>query len=320
MFRSRLHGKGSGARNRRSLPKKPCTLIILAFAEANVNDGSEGSGLARMCSPAPIVPMHVNHLYLLRWAKAIASTSPGARVLDYGCGAGELVVAGRKCGLDIVGADVFYEGGSSRHEARATGLLGTAITEIRQGRLEYGNGVFDLVVTNQVIEHTRDLDAVLAEVSRVMKPDAKLLSIFPTKEVVREGHVGIPFVHWFAKESPRRLLYARTCRAVGLGYFKRGKPVRQWAIDALDWIDRYTFYRTRNDILDALRKHFFVTLIEPDYAHFRVAYHLHLESSRSLSRVFAAPWVSAGVRSFLHRLTGVVLLAEKPGEREAVAR
>ncbi len=116
----------------------------------------------------------------------------------------------------MVGADVFYEGGSTRETVQARGLLGSVITEIRQGRLTYADDSFDFVVTNQVIEHAADLDGILSEVSRVMKgalepPHSKLLAIFPTKEVVREGHIGIPFAHWFPKSSSWRFNYARGC-------------------------------------------------------------------------------------------------------------
>jgi len=253
--------------------------------------------------------MHVNHLYLLHWAHTVTAAVPAARILDYGCGAGEVVVEGRRRGLDIVGADVFYHGASSKREVEAQRLLGTVITEIKSGTLQYPDETFDLVVTNQVVEHTEDLDTSLAEISRVMKPGAKLVCIFPTKEVVREGHIGIPFVHWFARGSAHRLLYALTCRAIGFGYFKQGKSIRQWTTDALDWMDTYTFYRSRHDVLQVFQRLFTVTLVEPEYARFRAAHSLRLQQSSPLSTIFASPPMSTLIRGILHRLMGVVLLA-----------
>jgi SAM-dependent methyltransferase len=255
--------------------------------------------------------MHANHLYLLHWARKADAVAPGARILDYGCGAGEVVVAGRRQGLDIVGADVFYEGASSKREVEAQGLLGTVITEMKNGKLEHDDATFDLILSNQVIEHTADLDAVLAEISRVMKPAAKLLCIFPTREVVREGHTGIPFVHWFAKGSPSRFQYALVCRAIGFGYFKKGKPTREWTRDALKWIDDYTFYRTRTEILDTFRTRFSVTMIEPDYVQFRIRSGLGTQDSRLLSSTFALPVVSQLAGRALSRLSGMTLLATK---------
>jgi SAM-dependent methyltransferase len=255
--------------------------------------------------------MHNNHSYLLHWAHTVTKDTPGARILDYGCGAGEVVVEGRRQGLDVMGADAFYEGASSKRQVENLGLLGTFITEIENGKLAYENGAFDLVLSNQVIEHAADLDAVLAEISRVMKPTAKLLCIFPTKEVVREGHIGIPFVHWFPKKSSDRFLFVLTCRAIGLGYFKQQKPMRQWTTDALDWIDKYTFYRSREDLLGTFQEYFALSAVEPDYARFRIERALGLEQSEFLSRTFASPPISRLARAILHRLTGVVLLASK---------
>lgn len=255
--------------------------------------------------------MHANHLYLLHSAKAITATDPAVRILDYGCGAGEVVVAGRRSGLNIVGADVFYAAASSKRDVEALGLLGTVITEIKNGHLEYDSETFDLVVTNQVIEHTADLDAVLTEISRVMKRNAKLLCIFPTKEVIREGHIGIPFIHWFAKDSPCRLKYALFCRTIGLGYFKHGKSRYEWTRDALNWVDKYTFYRHRQDIVNVFRKHFAVTMIESEYVRFRISHMLGMQHAGLVSRMVPSPLAPRLAQRILHRLTGMVLLAEK---------
>ena len=56
-------------------------------------------------------PVNPNYQYILDKAKGI-----GGRFLDFGCGAGDLVVAGRKAGLSFYGAEVFYKGGDTRRE------------------------------------------------------------------------------------------------------------------------------------------------------------------------------------------------------------
>ena len=125
----------------------------------------------------------------------------GGRVLDYGCGAGRTVRAGRERGLEIYGTDVFYGGSQSRAEASASGLLGDVIREMQDGRIPFPEGSFDLVTNNQVMEHVEDLDAVLREMNRVLRPGGTVLSVFPSVDVWREGHIGIPFSHWFTKGS-----------------------------------------------------------------------------------------------------------------------
>ena len=49
--------------------------------------------------------LHPNHHFLLQ-----AAHRAKGPVLDYGCGDGALVLAGREEGIDIVGAEVFYGG------------------------------------------------------------------------------------------------------------------------------------------------------------------------------------------------------------------
>ena len=54
-------------------------------------------------------------------------------------------------------------------EVETAGLLGTTIRELGpDGSIPFPDGFFDLVTNNQVMEHVEDLDAVLAEIARVL--------------------------------------------------------------------------------------------------------------------------------------------------------
>jgi len=55
-------------------------------------------------------------------------------------------------------------------------------------RTPFVTGSFDLVINNQVLEHVTDLDVVVHEIARVLKPGGSCLSLFPDKGVWREGH------------------------------------------------------------------------------------------------------------------------------------
>jgi cyclopropane fatty-acyl-phospholipid synthase-like methyltransferase len=60
----------------------------------------------------------------------------GARVLDYGCGAGLIVKLLRKRGLDAVGCDIFFEGGDRLSEI-ATEELGVTIFRMEGDKIPF---------------------------------------------------------------------------------------------------------------------------------------------------------------------------------------
>ena len=168
-----------------------------------------------------------NRRYFVHYVRRVAP--PGAVVLDYGCGSGELVRLLRAAGYEALGrAGVLrpYEEG---------------------GRLPFDDDMFDVVISDQVFEHVEPLEASLAEVERVVKPDGVMYHHFPSREVVREGHIGIPLAHRMPP-GRMRLLYTTALRRLGLGTFKDERPAREWAEARLAWIDRWTVYRSREEI------------------------------------------------------------------------
>ncbi len=145
-----------------------------------------------------------------------------ARVLDYGCGAGEIVKELKKAGINAFGCDVFYDGGYPAKDNRPD-LLGGVVKEMENSIIPFDNNYFDFVINNQVMEHVEDMDVVLSEINRVLKPGGVVLSLFPDKGVWREGHSGVPFLHWFPKGSRAAIYYAATFRFFGLGHHKQIK-------------------------------------------------------------------------------------------------
>jgi len=179
----------------------------------------------------------------------------GTKVLDYGCGAGELVEELQKDKVDAYGCDVFYEGGDSSASVRPT-LMNSTIRRMERGRIPFDDGTFDYVISKEVMEHVENLDEALAEIHRVLKPGGKVLSLFPDKGIWREGHCGIPFLHWFPKYSRPRILWAAAFRSLGTGHHKGGKGVMQWSKDFCEWLDKYTWYRSRDEIHNTYKKYF----------------------------------------------------------------
>ncbi len=255
--------------------------------------------------------MDVTNRFVLDFVKRFAADHPGAKALDFGCGDGAVVTAGREAGIDVLGADVFYGGSDSRAAAERSGLLGTLVNEIQDGVLPFDSGFFDLVTNNQVLEHVEDLDANLREISRVMKSGAILLSIFPARDVFREGHIGVPFSHWFPKGSRTRFYYTWALRALGAGTWKEQAPTySDWARDKLRWIDTYTHYRSRKEIFSVFQRYFTSELREPDYIRYRLK-----DSPRlaPFARLLGVPGAPSAASAVFRKLAFLVIVSRKLG-------
>jgi len=202
-----------------------------------------------------------NYEFCATYIKSEAAGLPIV-VLDYGCGAGHIVTQLSELCIDAKGCDVFYEGGDYSTQVPSQ-LLGSIIKPMENGIIPFSDERFDFVVNNQVLEYVEDIDFVLGEIYRVLKPGGKVLSLFPDKSVWLEGYCGIPFLHWFPKRSQGRIYYASFLRAIGLGYHKGEKSIWQWSQDFCEWLDQWTWYRSSTEIRNSFDKRFInLTAIE----------------------------------------------------------
>lgn len=211
-----------------------------------------------------------NHQEFLIDCALSVTGRPDPRILDYGCGAGEVVCDLVEKGLDAYGVDVFYGGAADLATVECTGLLGTRILHIPEGETTFPDDHFDVVMCDQVFEHIASFDETLREITRILKPDGVFINVFPTAEVWREGHTGVPFIHRFNRTSPARLPYTRVLRTCGLGYFKDSRTSETWARDNLDWIDRWVHYKPYRLVRQLFERSFSVGHLDADYMRFRI--------------------------------------------------
>lgn len=243
-----------------------------------------------------------NYEFCAQWVIDQKSAT-NIRVLDYGCGAGQIVNELRSRNINASGCDVFYEGGDYSKLIASELFDGGVIRRMEGSAIPFESDSFDFIINNQVMEHVPDLDGVLAELERVLKPGGAVLSLFPDKGVWREGHCGIPFLHWFPKGSQARVYYAAGLRLVGLGHHKGQKGVMQWSRDFCRWLDDWTHYRPKRDINSAYGKHF------QDLRHIE-DYWLEL---RLGSRRPWVAWLPVVVRNLVvEKMMGLVFVARKP--------
>lgn len=242
-----------------------------------------------------------NYEFCAKWVINHAP-SKTVRVLDYGCGSGQIIKELRMHEIEAFGCDVFYEGGDYSSSIDPTLLSGGTIKRMNGDLIPFESSLFDIVINNQVMEHVENLESVLAEIQRVLKPGGQVLSLFPDKGVWREGHCGIPFLHWFPKYSHIRIYYAASLRVLGFGYHKGSKSVIQWSRDFCDWLDKWTHYRTRKEV-DTTYGNYFTGM------HNIEDYWLKLRLGK---RKFIISWLPASIqRVIVQKLGGIVFVATK---------
>jgi ubiquinone/menaquinone biosynthesis C-methylase UbiE len=116
-----------------------------------------------------------------------------------------------------------------------------------------------------------DIDAVLSEIDRVLKPGGAVISFFPSMDTWYEGHCGVPLLHRFPKgDFGLRLAYAYVMRVLGFGYFKEGKGRLEWARGFCEWLDKWTYYRPYRTIAGAFSRFVDMKHFEDDYLDWRL--------------------------------------------------
>jgi demethylmenaquinone methyltransferase/2-methoxy-6-polyprenyl-1,4-benzoquinol methylase len=131
-----------------------------------------------------------------RWRRATVDAlalPAGARILDLACGTGDLSRAATTRGHSVVGTDL-SAGMLAANRAR------TPLVESDGGRLPFAAGAFDGLVCGYALRNFTDLDATLAEASRVLRPGGRLAVLevdAPTSGLWRFG-----FDVWFNKVVP----------------------------------------------------------------------------------------------------------------------
>lgn len=127
---------------------------------------------------------------------AVARLHPARelRILDVGCGQGQLVNALRELGFDqTTGIDPFLPADLSPW--------------LRRLSLSECTGSWDLIMLHHSLEHLPDIHAAFSELVRLLAPGGRLLIRVPTVDSWAYTHYGDYWVQW---DPPRHLyLFAR---------------------------------------------------------------------------------------------------------------
>ncbi len=98
----------------------------------------------------------------------------GMRLLDYGCGPGDMLQIAIQCGLDAHGIDC------SDYSIELARRRGLNVARGDCDTMEYEDGFFDVVFAQSVIEHVRDPVHLVQSLRRVIAPGGLLVLSSPT--------------------------------------------------------------------------------------------------------------------------------------------
>jgi SAM-dependent methyltransferase len=133
-------------------------------------------------------------------SKADRTITPGSKILDYGCGAGDLVYRFRELGFEAYGFDIHktvqlrskdderYFGFSDQRDVRPSDMN----IEADKLRIPFEDATFDLIVSTSVLEHVLDHEAVFKETARVLKRGGVAFHVYPDRRSLIEPHMYVP--------------------------------------------------------------------------------------------------------------------------------
>lgn len=166
-------------------------------------------------------------------AAAPQLAQPHARVLENGCGVGVYIGKLRAATPWVFGLEYDFERAAEAGRSYPPSLVVCAAGE----QLPYPANTFDVILSNEVIEHVQDDAAALREMARALKPGGRLVLFCPNRWYPVEQHGiywrgryifgNIPLVNYLPDVWRNRLApHVRTYTGHGLRRLLHGLPLR----------------------------------------------------------------------------------------------
>jgi SAM-dependent methyltransferase len=217
---------------------------------------------------------HVHILVALMGELGAVRAGQVVRVLDVGCGNGALLayllrnlrlihphIEWQLYGLDVadhgVQAAGFLDGARRSLETQYPDISwGPRLSLLGVGeRWPYPDGRFDFVLSNQVLEHVSDLPDLFAQQARVLVLGGIGIHLAPVREIIWDGHLNLPVVHWI-DDWWQRVRWIRRLSQLGLGKFREhrarfGSTLDDYCSRHSDYIQFWTSYSRTADVLRA---------------------------------------------------------------------
>lgn len=175
---------------------------------------------------------------------------PHTNILDVGCGAGGLVMEYSERGYSAYGCDLKFKEGEYVPSLEKKGLI--RLVDSNTFEFPFEDNKFDVVVSDQVLEHVGDHLLTFKEIHRVLKPGGISLHIFPSCYMPIEPHVYVPFATMIQKKW---WLYLWAILGVRTK-MQRGLSALEVAEKNYEYLRDHTNYITKSQIVDYLQKYF----------------------------------------------------------------
>lgn len=123
----------------------------------------------------------------------------------------------------------------------------------------FENDFFDIIFSNQVMEHVFNQELVLKEIRRTMKDHGYSFHLYPLRHYIYEGHLLIPFAHKF-KSWTTTYYWIKWNIYLGFGTYRKHKKagltnsIREFAEKHSDYITYEVNYQTTRQIAATSKK------------------------------------------------------------------
>lgn len=134
-----------------------------------------------------------SELFKEHWIKE--NVKKNMKVLDWACGNGENGIFAAQYGADVTGIDISKEGlDNAKENSKLKGVESNCNFQLMDGEnMNFKDSTFDIGIEYGALHHV-DLPKALSELSRVMKPEAKMICV----EALRHN----PLIHLYRKLTP----------------------------------------------------------------------------------------------------------------------
>lgn len=154
----------------------------------------------------------------------LAKLPPG-RLVDLGCGNGDMLVLARHLGWEAIGIELDPAAVQSSRVRSGAVVLEGSYPRLR----EYREGV-DCIICSHVLEHVHDPLDMLRTIADALRPDGTLLLSLPNATSLLRQHFGDD---WRGLEAPRHLsipsMRQLTATLTAIGFRVRQRPLtRLW--------------------------------------------------------------------------------------------